>query len=101
MAQTRHKLIDYFIGGKMLAPPIVYGDIPNITADWEWGENNPSDISLSALQKGTWKSENGRVVKIFVNISDEKINFEVLDLETEKLNKLSIDAFDIIIFEET
>lgn len=101
MAQTRHKLIDYFIGGKMLAPPIVYGDIPNITADWEWGENNQSDISLSALQKGTWKSENGRVVKIFVNISDEKINFEVLDLETEKLNKLSIDAFDIIIFEET
>ena len=36
MAQTRYKLIDYFVGGQMLEPPIVYGYIPNITADWEW-----------------------------------------------------------------
>ena len=36
MAQTRYKLIDYFVGGQMLPPPIVHGDIPNITADWEW-----------------------------------------------------------------
>ena len=99
MAQTRYKLIDYFIGGKMLAPPIVHGAIPNITADWEWGENNPSDITLSALQKGTWKAENGRVVEIFVNISDQKINFEVLDSETGKINKISLNAYDVIFFE--
>ena len=37
MAQTRYKLIHYFVDGQMLPPPVVYGDIPNITADWEWG----------------------------------------------------------------
>tara|TARA_B100000925_G_scaffold174023_1_gene131095 strand:+ start:395 stop:2581 length:2187 start_codon:yes stop_codon:yes gene_type:complete len=99
MAQTRYKLNDYFVGGQMLAPPIIHGDIPNITADWEWWEK-PSDVTISALQRGTWQANDGRVVKIFVNISNQNINFQIPDLKTSKINKISLDAYDLKIIEE-
>ena len=100
MAQTRYKLIDYFVDGQMLPPPVVHGDIPNITADWEWGENNPSDVTISALQRGAWQANDGSVVKIFVNISDQNINFQIHDLITDKINKISLDPYNLKIIEE-
>ena len=100
MAQTRYKLIHYFVDGQMLPPPVVYGDIPNITADWEWGENNPSDVTISALQRGAWQANDGSVVKIFVNISDQNINFQIPDIMTDKINKISLDAYNLKIIEE-
>ena len=83
----------------MLASPSVHGDIPNITADWEWWEK-PSDVTISALQRGTWQANDGRVVKIFVNISNQNINFQIPDLMTSKINKISLDAYDLKIIEE-
>ncbi len=100
MAKTRYKLIDYFVGGQMLAPPIVYGYIPKITADWEWGENNPSEITISALQSGTWKSKDGRIVSIFINVSDETIHFRIPNLITGKMNNISLDGYNLKIIEE-
>ena len=101
MAQTRYKLIDYFVDGQMLAPPVVLGDIPTITADWEWGENNPSDVTISALQRGAWQANDGRIVNIFVNISDQNINFKTPDPITGKMNKISLDAYNIQIIEKS
>ena len=95
MAQTRYKLIDYFVGGQMLPPPIVHGDIPNITADWEWGENNPSDITISALQRAAWMSKDGRIVKIFVNVSDKTIDFRISNENGKEEEKILLDAYSI------
>ena len=95
MAQTRYKLVDYFVDGQMLKPPIVHGDIPNITADWEWGENNPSDITISALQRGTWQSKDGRVVKIFVNVSDKTIHFSIPNPDGKNEYKISLAAYSV------
>jgi hypothetical protein len=100
MAKNRYKFIDYFVGGQMMFPPKVHGEIPNITADWEWGENNPSEITISALQHGAWKSNNGDVINIFVNISDKKIEFETTDLVTGKMIKILLEPFDIKIIEK-
>ena len=100
MAENRYKFINYFVGGQMMFPPKVYGEIPNITADWEWGENNPSEITISALQRGAWKSNNGDVINIFVNISDKKIEFETTDLVTGKMIKMLLEPFDIKIIEK-
>jgi hypothetical protein len=54
-----------------------------------YGENNPSDITISALQRGVWQANDGRIVSIFVNISDQNINFKIPDPITGKINKLS------------
>ena len=100
MAQTRYKLIDYFVGGQMLEPPTVHGDIPNVTADWEWGENNPSEITISALQRGAWKTKDGRIVTIFINVSDETIHFRIPDLRNGKMNNISLDGYNLKIIKE-
>ena len=99
MAQTRYKLNDYFVDGQMLAPPIVHGDIPNITADWDWWEK-PSDVTISALQRGAWQANDGRIVKIFVNISDQNIRFKTPDLATGTMIKMSLDAYHIKTIEQ-
>ena len=95
MAQTRHKLIDYFIGGQMLAQPIVNGDIPNITADWEWGENNPSDVTISALQRGSWQANDGKIISIFVNVSDETIYFSTPNADGTDNDKISLPSYSL------
>ena len=52
------------------------------------------------LQRGAWKSNNGDVINIFVNISDKKIEFETTDLVTGKMIKILLDPFDIKIIEK-
>ena len=95
IAQTRYKLIDYFVDGQMLAQPIVDGDIPNITADWEWGENNPSDVTISALQRGSWQANDGKIISIFVNVSDETIYFSIPNADGTDNNKISLPSYSL------
>ena len=85
----------YFVDGQMLAPPIVHEDIPNITADWEWGENNPSDVTISALQRGAWQSKDGRIVNIFVNVSDKTIHFSIPNTDGLNDNKITLNAYSV------
>lgn len=94
MARTRHQLIDYFVDGQMLARPIVQGDIPDITSDWEWWEK-PSEVTISALQRGTWQSKDGRIVKIFVNVSDKTIYFNIPNAESPNQGEISLAAYSI------
>ena len=79
----------------MLPPPIVHGDIPNITADWEWGENNPSDITISALQRAAWKSQDGKIVRIFVNVSNQSIDFRIPNDDRTDEEKILLEAYSI------
>ena len=95
MAQTRYKLIDYFVDGQMLEPPIVEGNIPKITADWEWGGNNTSDITISALQRGAWKANDGRIVSIFVNVSDKTIHFSTPSADGMGEDKISLPSYSV------
>tara|TARA_A100001015_G_scaffold176809_1_gene196589 strand:- start:136 stop:522 length:387 start_codon:yes stop_codon:yes gene_type:complete len=99
IAQTRYKLIDYFVDGQMLGPPIIQGDIPNITADWEWGENNPSDVTISALQRGAWQANNGRIVCIFVDVSDKTIHFSIITAHGTDKNKISLPSYSLKLIE--
>jgi len=63
------------------------------------GENNPSDITISASQRGTWQSKDGKIVKIFLNIFDQTINFNTLDSRTGKMKKMSLAPFNHKIIE--
>lgn len=99
MAQTRHQLIDYFVDGQMLAPPVVQGDIPYITADWEWWnrviEKNQAPVTVSALQRGAWQAKDGRIVQIFVNVSDQTIHFNRPNADGADQQKTSLAAYSV------
>ena len=94
MAQTRHQLNDYFIDGQMLAPPVVQGDIPDITTDWHWG-GKPTLITVSALQRGAWRAKDGRIVQIFVNVSDQTIHFYRPNNDRADQQKTSLAAYAV------
>ena len=56
----------------MARPPVVEGDIPNVTADWAWRHYWP--VTDSALQRGAWKSSDGGLVLILINVTNEAIS---------------------------
>ena len=76
----------------------MHGDIPNVTADWEW--KIITEITISALQRGAWKTKDGRIVTIFINVSDETIHFRIPDLRTGKMNNISLDGYNLKIIKE-
>ncbi|MFQ6132489.1 MAG: DUF6259 domain-containing protein [Armatimonadota bacterium] len=71
MARLRHALLPYLSWGEMARPPKVAGDIPDVTADWAWRGEWP--ITDTALQRGAWKSRDGRLALIFVNVTDQPL----------------------------
>ena len=78
----------------MLAPPVVQGDIPDITADWHWG-GKPTPITVSALQRGAWRAKDGRIVQIFVNVSDQTIHFNRPNNDRADQQKTSLAAYTV------
>lgn len=75
-AQTRHALLDFLAWGRMARPPVVEGDIPEVTADWAWG--GKSMVTASALQKGAWWAQDGRLLLLFANTSEQPIKAAVV-----------------------
>jgi hypothetical protein len=75
-AQTRHKLLDFLAWGRMARPPRVEGSIPELTADWAWG--GTSFVTDSALQKGAWWAEDGRLLLLLANTSSEPVAAELV-----------------------
>jgi len=52
------------------------GDVPQVTADWQWRGEWP--VTLSAVQTGTWLlPKDGKVVFLFANVSMEDVEAEV------------------------
>ncbi|WCJ60633.1 DUF6259 domain-containing protein [Fontisphaera persica] len=68
----RWHLRRYFYAGQMARPPQLVGDIPTVTADWQWSGVWP--VSTPALMAGAWHlpAEN-KLVLLFANVSDSPV----------------------------
>lgn len=75
LARLRRALLPYLADGEMARPPRVEGDIPTVTADWAWHHYWP--VTGSALQRGAWKSADGRLALIFVNVAGQPLSARV------------------------
>lgn len=75
MARLRYALRPYLADGEMARPPQIAGDIPTVTADWQWRKEWP--ITDSALQAGAWRSRHGRVALIFANVTSDTLAFNL------------------------
>jgi hypothetical protein len=62
----------YFHAGRMARPPKLEGDIPRVTADWQWHGEWP--VTTDALMAGAWELPGeGRLLLLAVNVSDEPV----------------------------
>jgi hypothetical protein len=76
VAQLRHRLVRFFYAGQMARPPRLGGDVPTVTADWQWSGVWP--VTTDAVLTGAWElSAERRVALIFVNVSDQAVEAEV------------------------
>jgi len=75
-ARVRYNLLPFLSWGRMVRPPELSGNIPDITDDWEWG-SDPEEkmVTVSAIQRGAWQSHDGRIAFIFANVSDKEVKF--------------------------
>jgi hypothetical protein len=48
----RHRFRRYFYAGQMARPPGLVGEIPKVTADWQWSGEWP--VTTDALMTGAW-----------------------------------------------
>lgn len=70
MARIRYALRDYLARGEMARPPVLKGNIPAVTADWQWWGKRM--VTTPAILSGAWRAEDGRLALIFVNVSDDE-----------------------------
>jgi hypothetical protein len=78
--QLRWRLKEYFYAGRMARPPKLIGQVPTVTADWQWHGQWP--ISTDAIMTGAWQlGDRGKMVLLFANVSDEPF---VADFEFER-----------------
>lgn len=80
IARLRYALRDYLARGEMARPPVLKGDIPAVTADWQWWGKRI--VTTPAILSGAWRAEDGRLALIFVNVSDAEQSAE-LDFDGE------------------
>jgi len=73
VARMRYALRDFLATGTMEHPPMVEGDIPDVTCDWQW--SGPAIRTYSALQAGAWRARDGRLAVILANIVDKPLTF--------------------------
>jgi hypothetical protein len=65
----RWRLKEYFYRGQMARPPRLAGQIPTVTADWQW--HNAWPITTDAVMTGAWRiCGEQKVVLLFANVSD-------------------------------
>jgi hypothetical protein len=86
IAALRWQFSRYFDQGVMERPPHLRGDVPPVTADWQWSGEWP--ITTPAIQTGAWRIPKAdTLVLFFVNVSRDpvKANLE-LDLHAYGLS---------------
>jgi hypothetical protein len=70
----RWQLREYFYRGRMVRPVKLMGQIPTVTADWQW--HNQWPITTDALLTGAWQlPQEDKVVLLFANVSDDGVSF--------------------------
>jgi hypothetical protein len=76
--RLRWKLKEYFAEGEMARPPGLIGDVPEITADWEWGGQKNWLVTADAVLTGAWRIPGkGRTVLLFANAGEEPVTAEI------------------------
>jgi hypothetical protein len=74
--QLRLGLRCYFYAGQMARPPRLAGDIPNVTADWQWSGVWP--VTTAAVMAGAWQLPGEkRLVLLFANVSGQPVTATV------------------------
>jgi len=66
--QLRWRLKEYFHAGWMARPPKLVGQVPAVTADWQWHGEWP--ITTDAVMTGSWQRKGNKMVLLFANVSD-------------------------------
>jgi len=97
VVRLRHRLRRYFYAGEMARPPKLVGEIPKVTADWQWSGEWP--VTTDAVMRGAWALPNeNRLVLLFVNVGDEpvaaRLDFDAraYGLDVEKLRAAKLTA---------
>jgi len=91
VVRLRHRLRRYFYAGEMARPPKLVGEIPKVTADWQWHGEWP--VTTDAVMGGAWAlPKENRLILLFVNVGEApvtaRLDFDahVYGLEAEKLH---------------
>jgi len=72
VVRLRWHLARYFYAGEMARPPRLIGQIPRVTADWQWRGRWP--VTTDAVMTGAWQiPTEKRVVLLLVNVSNEPV----------------------------
>ncbi len=72
IVQLRWALRRYFYAGEMARPPRLAGDVPRVTADWQWHGEWP--VTTDAVMAGTWRlPAEKKLVILAVNVSDQPV----------------------------
>jgi len=76
LVRLRWHLRRYFYAGEMARPPKLTGDVPTVTADWQWSGEWP--VTTDAVLTGAWRiPREERHVLLFVNVSDAPVTARV------------------------
>jgi len=76
LAQLRSKFSRYFYAGEMARPPQLSGDVPKVKADWQW--SGEWWVTTDAVLAGAWRlPREGRLLLLFVNVSDAPVSAQV------------------------
>jgi hypothetical protein len=76
VARLRYALRDYLADGEMARPPQLAGDIPAVTADWQWSGEWP--VTTPALLSGAWRARDGRLALLFANVLEKEQSVELV-----------------------
>ena len=72
VVRLRHRFRRYFHAGQMGRPPELIGEIPIVTADWQWSGKWP--VTTKAVMTGAWLlPKEKRAVLMFVNVGNEPV----------------------------
>lgn len=72
IVRLRWALRRYFYAGEMARPPQLAGQLPRVTADWQWAGKWP--VTTDAVLTGAWRlpAEN-KLVLLMVNVGDQPV----------------------------
>ncbi len=72
VVRLRWALRRYFYAGEMARPPKLVGQIPRVTADWQWHGEWP--VTTDSVMAGAWRlPAEDKIALLMVNVSDEPV----------------------------
>ncbi len=72
VVRLRHAVVRYFYAGEMARPPKLSGEMPQVTADWQWSGKRL--VTTDAVMTGAWRlPTEKKAVVLMVNVSDQAV----------------------------